>query len=244
MSFVQDGAVYAGAYFLPLGMLLAGVDLTDTGAVLLTVCQTFFMVLPIGGLYSMREGNPTIATFLKCASQFIAFAGFILLLTMFTLKGSDLGIKVCSINLVLRLLENLRIGQLHFRCTDAKIKGIVMDAVMFIVVYPTLLVVLLPELLAADGTHQIFIFAQAFFMLLPISGFYSMRAGNPTPATLIKCVNHLVATCGFITLVTMFTLQSKHLGIKLGSINLSLRVLENLRIGQLHLRCTEKPKES
>jgi hypothetical protein len=236
MSSVQDAAVFAGAYFLPLGIVLAGVDLTDISAVLLTVCQTFFMVLPIGGLYSMREGNPTIATFLKCANHFFAFSGFILLLTMFTLKESDLGIKLCSINLVLRLLENLRIGQLHLRCTDAKMKGIVMDAFVFILVYPTLVAVLLPELLAADGTHQIFIFAQAFFMLLPISSFYSMRAGNPTPATFTKCVNHFVATCGFITLVTMFTLDSKHLGIKLGSINLSLRVLENLRVFQLHLR--------
>jgi hypothetical protein len=115
-----DGAAYdvltlvAIFALLVLG-LLADVDTNDTSAVLLVVAQSLFMLLPIGGLNGMREGRPTQVTCAKITTHIVASLGFITLIAMFTVKEAALGVKLCFINLILRIGENVRIYQLHLR---------------------------------------------------------------------------------------------------------------------------------
>jgi hypothetical protein len=87
----------------------------DVPSMLLFLGQSLFMVLPLTGLYSMRVGSPARMTWIKGINHSVATLGFVTLIVMFAMKGAWLGVKLCSANLGLRLVEWSRILQLHFR---------------------------------------------------------------------------------------------------------------------------------
>jgi hypothetical protein len=87
-----------------------------------------------------------------------------------------------------------------------------------------------------DLPSWLLVLGQTFFMVLPLTGFWSMHAGRPSPISWIKGINHSVATLGFITLIVMFSMKGAWLGVRLCSINLGLRLLEWVRILQLHFK--------
>ena len=111
----QDGLTLLVVFLFLVLFLLIDLDFDDTAAVLLVVAQSFFMLLPLSGFYAMRAGRPTPASCHKIANHAIAAAGFVTLICMFTVKGSMLGVKLCTINLSLRAMEAMRIWQLHVR---------------------------------------------------------------------------------------------------------------------------------
>jgi hypothetical protein len=86
---------------------------------LLVAAQTLFMLLPLIGLWLMREGKPMRLTPTKCLAVGAAIVAFSLLVVMFydTEIGVPnwVGVGVCSGNLALRVLEASRLAQLHGR---------------------------------------------------------------------------------------------------------------------------------
>ena len=85
---------------------------------LLVAAQTLFMVLPLAGLYGMRDGHPTRVTLPKAVIVSCAIVAFGILVAMFyiTPEGKPpnwVGVGVCSGNLALRLIEAARCLQLH-----------------------------------------------------------------------------------------------------------------------------------
>lgn len=111
----RDVLMLAVIFALLLLSLLADVDTNNTAQVLLVVAQCLFMLLPIAGLNDMREGKPMQATRIKIRNHTVVALGFVMLIAMFTTKEATLGVKLCSMNLMLRFLENARAYQLHLR---------------------------------------------------------------------------------------------------------------------------------
>ena len=111
----RDVLMLAVVFALLVLGFLSGVDTNDTPEVLLVVAQCLFMLLPIAGLNGMREGRPTQATQAKITNHTVVSFGFITLIAMFTEKEVALGVKLCSMNLILRTFENARMYQLHLR---------------------------------------------------------------------------------------------------------------------------------
>jgi hypothetical protein len=110
------------------------------------------------------------------------------------------------------------------------------DTLVLIVVFNFLLLALLSDVDTDDMAQLLLVVAQSLFMLLPIAGINGMVAGIPAQLTTAKCTTHAVASLGFVTLIAMFSVKGAALGVKLCSINLFLRMIENVRIYQLHLR--------
>ena len=90
-----------------------------------------------------------------------------------------------------------------------------------------------------DVPSILLIVGQALFMVLPLTGMYAMRAGNPASITWIKGINHTVATLGFIVLIAMFWTKKAFLGVQLCSVNLALRLIEWARIIHLHFQSSD-----
>jgi hypothetical protein len=90
---------------------------------LLSAAQGLFMLLPITGLVHMSGGKGVLLTPPKCVIVVSAITAFSILVIMFYLENSDLGVGLCVGNLVLRIMEALRVGQLHLRAAAAQGKG-------------------------------------------------------------------------------------------------------------------------
>ena len=85
------------------------------GAELLTAAQILFMLLPLCALFAMRSGTPVAANGPRIVSAAAAMTAFALLVAMFYQAASLLGVTLCGANLGLRLVEAVRLAQLHRR---------------------------------------------------------------------------------------------------------------------------------
>ena len=82
---------------------------------LLAAAQVLFMFLPLTGLAHMSAGNGVLLTTPKLVIIASAITAFSILVIMFDLEKSALGVGLCVTNLGLRILEAARCVQLHFR---------------------------------------------------------------------------------------------------------------------------------
>ena len=85
------------------------------GDKLLTAAQVLFMLLPLCSLYAKREGKPALPHRPVCVAMFSAIAAFSILVAMFELADHALGVYLCGANLLLRLIEAVRVAQLACR---------------------------------------------------------------------------------------------------------------------------------
>jgi hypothetical protein len=86
---------------------------------ILSAAQSLFMLLPISGLVAMAEGKPTLLKGPRAVIVVAATIAFSLLVVMFYISDNDLGVGLASTNLTLRVIEGVRVGQLHFRALAA-----------------------------------------------------------------------------------------------------------------------------
>jgi hypothetical protein len=85
---------------------------------LLSAAQSLFMLLPLSGLVAMAEGNPTKLKGPRAVIVVAATIAFGLLVIMFYISDNDLGVGLASGNFGLRVIEAVRVAQLHFRASS------------------------------------------------------------------------------------------------------------------------------
>jgi hypothetical protein len=84
---------------------------------LLTAAQSLFMLLPLSGLVAMSAGKPQLLQGPRAVIVVAATLAFALLVVMFHVSGSYLGVGLASGNLGLRIIEAVRVAQVHFRAS-------------------------------------------------------------------------------------------------------------------------------
>ena len=86
---------------------------------LLSTAQSLFMLLPLSGLVAMAQGTPTLLAGPRATIVVAATVAFALLIVMFHINDNNLGVGLASANFGLRVIEAVRVAQLHFRATAA-----------------------------------------------------------------------------------------------------------------------------